>query len=99
MSKDCSVEATPSWALTRTRFVLGPCASVGRQVRNPLVPTVNPSGPSTNRYERAWAGRSESVALSVKDNVPPSVIRRVPMSGQTGGRLDSRTITVNSCGT
>ena len=41
-------DAIPSLAKTRTQLVLGPWASVGCQVRTPLVLTVSPTGPSTN---------------------------------------------------
>ena len=46
-SNSCGTDTTPSLTLTVTRFVLGPCASVGCQFITPLVFTVSPSGPLT----------------------------------------------------
>src|ERR1041384_6855142 len=54
---------------TRTRILLllGPCASVGVQLKMPVAEsTVAPLGAETIAYVRMFAGKSTSVALLVK---------------------------------
>ena len=51
---------TPSPTAIRTIWALGPCASVGVQIK--LVPTIwAPAGPTTNLKFSVWAGRSASL--------------------------------------
>ncbi len=85
-------------SLTRTTitFVLGPCASLGDQVNTPLVASMAaPVGaPGSRLNVRFCAGRSLSVAVTVKVMLVSSGSVRPPMVGTEGGLFTLFTVTL-----
>src|SRR4051794_33930277 len=81
---------------TVTVLVLGPCASVGVQLKTPeeeLIPA--PEGAPGSRLKlSACAGRSGSLAVAVKVSAFPPLIDLFPIGLSTGGALTSFTVTV-----
>src|SRR5262245_57479337 len=75
-------------------FVLGPCASVGVQVRTPVVSMVAPPGGLCRRYFSLLAGISESVARFVTISDVSSEMVWLLCAGRTGALFTSVTTTV-----
>lgn len=74
-----------------TRLVLGPCSSVGVQLKTPSELMRAPAGASGSRLKvSCWAGRSRSLAFVVKLDVLPSLIATV-LSGKPRRRYHVRT--------
>src|SRR6185503_15611892 len=86
-------------SVTRTviGLVLGPCASLGVQVKRPLLELIEaPLGAPASRLNvRVCAGTSLSEALAEKEISAFSATVRLVMATSTGGLFDSRTIAVN----
>ena len=93
-----SLEGGEPSSVTRTviRFVLGPCASVGVQVKTPFVELMlAPAGaPGSKLNVSVFAGRSSSVAVFVTTNVLSSLIIWFAGTVSTGARFTSVTTTV-----
>src|SRR5262245_63516531 len=85
-------------SVTRTvmLFVLGPCVSVGVQVNTPVFwLMLAPVGaPASSEYVNALAGTSASVAVTVNDNVAPSLTVWFATTASTGAIFTSLTVTV-----
>src|SRR5712691_7142524 len=83
-------------SVTRTviKFVLGPCASVGVQVKTPLVGLMlAPAGaPGSKLKVRVLGGRSGSVAVFVTTSGLSSAMNRSVGALSTGGRFTSVTM-------
>src|SRR5439155_18677512 len=93
-----SLEGGEPLSVTRTviRFVLGPCASVGVQVKTPFVELMlAPAGaPGSKLNVSVFAGRSSSVAVFVTTNVLSSLIICSAGTVNVGARFTSVTTTV-----
>src|SRR6266851_1484194 len=73
-------------SVTRTvmTLVLGPCASVGVQVRTPVAESsVIPPGPATRANVKMFAGISGSVAVLVQVRTPVAESRVIPLGAAT----------------
>src|SRR5262245_1247749 len=85
-------------SVTRTvmLFVLGPCVSVGIQVNTPVFwLMLAPVGaPASSEYVNALACTSASVAVTVNDNVAPSLTVWFATAASAGAIFTSLTITV-----
>src|ERR1051325_4813172 len=81
-----------SFTRTVTRLSLGPCASVGVQVKTPVVVLMlAPVGaPGSSENVRLWAGRFASVAEAVNVSVEPSATDLLPIAARTGATFTSR---------
>ena len=79
-----------------TGKVPGPCASVGVQLNAPVpAPIVAPAGaPASSDHVIVFAGRSASVAVTVKASVVSSATVRFPGLVTTGATFTSVTVTV-----
>src|SRR5437899_13021872 len=84
-------------SVTRTvmTLVLGPCASLGVQVRTPVAESSDmPLGPATKENVRRFAGKSGSVAELVTVKVVSSLIVWVGGTVNVGALFTSLTMTV-----
>src|SRR3989441_3957277 len=84
-------------SVTRTvmTLVLGPCASLGVQVRTPVAESsVIPLGPATRENVMRFAGKSGSVAELVTVKVVSSLIVWVGGTVKVGALFTSLTMTV-----
>ena len=80
---------------TVTRLVLGSCASVGAQLRTPLLGSrLTPSGADTRLKVSVLAGRSRSVAVLVTTSAASPWIILYVSTVSTGARFSSLTTTV-----
>src|SRR5260370_2695214 len=76
-------------------LVLGPCASVGVQVRTPVAGLrLTPVGAATSEKVSVFVGMSGSVAVLVTVRLESSLMVCVDGVVSTGGRFTSFTITV-----
>src|SRR5258706_422415 len=91
-----ALKAGEPFSVTRMgmEFVLGPCASVGVQVKRPVVALIGaPGGAAASRLKLSvCAGMSGSVAAAVNEISVPSGAVRLVMAVRTGGLLDSSTM-------
>src|SRR5262245_20701908 len=83
-------------SVTRTlmTFVLGPCASVGAQVKTPVTGLMAaPAGGEIRLNVSVLAGRSGSLAVAVSVKVLPSLTIWLAMAPSTGGLFTSLAVT------
>src|SRR6185369_14051123 len=81
-----SVFVTPSDTRTLNGYTPGPCASLGVQLKTPLLaPMLAPAGPLTSENVSVCTGRSESVAVAVNVYGPSSGIVAVAGTAESTG--------------
>src|SRR5258706_295803 len=72
-----------------TLVVMGPWASVGVQVKTPLVVMAAPAGALVSSENvSSWAGTSASVAVAVNVRSTPSLTIWLVMTARTGAEFD-----------
>ena len=93
----CALSAgSPSSVTTKVTCVsLGLCASVGVQLKAPVLPSnVAPVGAPVMLYVSVCAGRSSSLADTVNVSAVSSAVDLLPIGLKTGAVLTSLTVTV-----